>query len=119
MLRVRHRFLAVLVGGTVLTLGVGCGHSSASRARAICGKALPHVASASETTVGEIRNWKIGPGGQPGRGAFVSLKDDHAAAWCSVARGGGYDIFGVAEGQAVSFAHTEGSGVPNGPPMLP
>jgi hypothetical protein len=114
-----YRWLGSTVAAVVF---VGCSSGGdGSGPKAICTSALHrHVASATATTVGEIRAWKIGPGGQPGKDAFGTLRDGAPGAWCSVpVENDGYRVYGAANGQVVSFATMHGVGVPHGGPLVP
>lgn len=116
MTRRTGQILLVLLAVAVLA---GCGGND--EPRSFCTAAgLTHVVSATISSVGEIRQRTVGPGNQPAKGAFGSAPDTSRAAWCTVSRGPGeYEIFGAADGTAVSFVTTSGPSVPSGPPVAP
>lgn len=110
----------VLIGICVL----GCStNKTAPGAWEMCTHALPgkQLVSATDATVGSIRDWKTGPGGPPAAGAFGDLPAGTPAAWCWTREAS--DLlrsYGVTrDGQRFSFGTMQGfSGVPSGPPAF-
>jgi hypothetical protein len=87
-----------------------------------CSRAgLRHVISATTTTVGEIRELREGPGGQPYRDFFSTLAPSHPATWCWTEEAPQeYVAHAVAAGKALTGGTMGGlSQPPSGAPMFP
>jgi hypothetical protein len=116
----------LLAAGVPLCL-VACASASApvpspsGQVATICSTALGSTyVSASLTTVGEVRAFRVGPNLQPAHDAFPGFADSEPAAWCWTGGPSGFTSYGVARGESFKFATFKGThGTPSGPPAIP
>ncbi len=90
-------------------------------AQALCAAAFRDgtVVGAYDTTVGDVRGRRIGPGRQPAGTAWPQAPDEERAAWCYVDGAGPKRIVAgvaaAAPGEPVIFAQGELEPGPGGP----
>lgn len=116
--------LALIATAVVLATTSAC-HSAASRPTAsqICSHALKgkRIASAQLTTVGAIRDWRVGPANRPAHNAFGTTSDASQAAWCWTADHDHiWTVYAAApNGHSVKFGTLQSGSTPTGAPRFP
>ena len=78
-----------------------CSGSSASPTNSaqVCASAFgARYINSAPATIGDVRSITVGPGGQPGKGAFVGLPASQTAAWCWTGTPGLFILYAVVDG---------------------